>query len=184
MTDAQRRVDEQGRTVVTDRGEAAQLARGWLLLSAERPDVAALEWRERGAALLECGREFSVVRMQPEVVWAAVGSQRMADVDAELKRALDGPVFMSLYPHRYYALVPVNAGLRYEWAVQSRDDARFLGGDSVVAVPLPGRVEPDGARPYWCVPVREPGVVCSSDAVSRFLAHGRFRLAQKRGGQG
>lgn len=179
MTDAQRCVEEQSRTEVADRGERASLARGWLLLSAKRPDVAGREWHELGVALLECGEWFGVVRMQPEVVWAATGTERMTEVDAELARVLGGPVFMSLYPHRYYALVPTSAADRHEWKDQPRTDAKFLGQGSVVGVPLPGRTTPDGSRPYWCVPVTEPGELCSADAVSRFLAHGRLVLSQR-----
>lgn len=165
--------------MVADRGEQAATAREWLLLSANNPDAAATGWQELGVALLECGRKFSVVRMKPEVVWAAAGAHSMAQVDACLREILVGPVFMSMYPHRYYAFVPPAAAGRYEWTDQPRNDARFLGEGTVVAVPLPGRTEPDGARPYWSVPVTEPGRLCSPDAVSRFLAHGRLMLAQK-----
>jgi hypothetical protein len=165
--------------LVADRGERAQAAREWLLLSAEDPRAAVKGWQELGAALLDCGRRFAVIRILPEVVWAAAGTVSMAAVDEELARVLDGPVIMSLYPHRYYALVPVDAEHHPEWSGRVHDDAKFLSEGAVIAVPLPGRTEPDGARAYWSVPVTEAGKLCSPDVVSRFLAHGREVLARR-----
>jgi hypothetical protein len=173
MTDTHRCVDEQGRAVVEDPEDRVSLARGWLLMSAKDPGVAHREWQDLGVALVECGQEFGVVRMEADIVWAATGRRRMVEVDEVLAEVLGGPVFMSLYPHRYYALVPVEAARRYEWAVQRQRHVRYLGEGSVVGVPLVGLTAPDGSRPYWCVPVGEPGHVCSADAVSAFLARGR-----------
>lgn len=123
------------------------------------------------------------MRMDPEVVWAAAGTRRMVDVDQELGRVLGGPVLMSLYPHRYYALVPVETGQRDEWAIEHWTDARYLGEGSVIGAPLVGRTSPDGSRSYWCVPVEEPGDLCDPEAVARFLTLGRTRLRQEREGR-
>lgn len=180
MTEAQSCVDEQDRAVVDEEPQDwASLARGWMLMAAEDPEEAHRSWQELGVALVACGRKFGVVRMEAELVWAATGKQRMVEVDRALAEALAGPVFMSLYPHRYYALVPAAAAHRHEWAVQRHRDARYLGEGSVVGVPLVGLTAPDGARPYWCVPLGAPGDVCSADAVSQFVARGREVLGSR-----
>jgi len=180
MMDAHHCVDEQERAVVDD-PERLELVRDWLLSSAKDPQAAHQEWQELGVALLECGRKFAAVRMEADIVWAATGRRRMVEIDQVLGEELGGPVCMSLYPHRYYALVPTYTAHRHEWAGRHRQEhARYLGEGSVMGVPLIGRTAPDGARPYWCVPVRKPGRLCSPDAVSDFLARGRQAL----GGRG
>ncbi|WP_329217994.1 hypothetical protein OG352_17465 [Streptomyces sp. NBC_01485] len=165
-----------------DAARAAQAAQGWLLLAAKDQTRATKEWEELKAALLDCGRTFAVVKMQPEVVWAAAGTKRMEEADAYLAQVLHGgPVFVTLRPHRYYALVPAQTAERYEWKHQERKDAKFLGLGSFVAVPAPDLTEPDGARAYWSVPVGGAGALCSADAVSQLLAHGRYNLARESG---
>lgn len=66
-------------------------------------------------------------------------------------------MFVDLYAQRYYVLVPVSAGRRYEWAV---------------------RRDPEGVRSCWCVPMDGPGALAVPDAVSQLLAVARFRRAK------
>ncbi len=161
------------------RQEREQAARGWLLLSAEHPAQARREWDDSGIALLRCGALFAAVRVSGDLVRAAAGTGNTAKIDAFLAEALQGgPVFMDLYAQRYYVLVPVSAGQRYEWAARRDPEAEFLGRGCFLGVPRPDATEPEGVRSYWCVPMDGPGNLASPDAVSQLLAVARFRRAK------
>ncbi|MGK5499656.1 hypothetical protein ACSNOF_17170, partial [Streptomyces sp. URMC 125] len=69
----------------------------WLLSTTADPQAARSQWRESGLALLPCGSIFAAVRMPGDVVRAAAGTSRTGEVDAFLREALDGPVFVDCY---------------------------------------------------------------------------------------
>lgn len=154
----------------------------WLLRAADDDAAARRAWLDTGVALLSCGRIFSAVRMESAVVWAAAGTEDLAAVDRYLDRVLFGcPVFMTFNPHRYYALLPVNAAEQYEWVPRRQEqrlDAKLLSAGSHITVPMPERkAVPDDALPYWCVPPRRTGELGSPHAVLQLLTLGRYRIA-------
>ncbi|WP_051854724.1 hypothetical protein [Streptomyces sp. NRRL B-1347] len=156
-------------------GANAQSAETWLLRSAPEADRAMLEWHRGGIALLRCGQEFAAVRMAGALVEAAVGSKDLAQAAAYLCGALRGPVFMDLYPPRYYALVPPSTAPRPEWRV-GRQFVELLGGDTFLGVPRVDRVQPEGVHSYWCVPVDRSRGLCSVTGLDQLVARGRCRL--------
>lgn len=155
----------------------------WLLRAADDEAAAQRSWLATGVALLNCGEHFSAVRINAEVVWAAATTTDLQETDAFLFGALlGGPVFMDPKAHHYYALVSVGAAAQYEWvprrqAAKLRTDARLLAAGSCIGVPIPERTVPDGNQPYWCVPARDAGSLCSAHAVLQLLARGRFAVA-------
>lgn len=151
----------------------------WLLAAAQDMNQARTQWQESGIALLRCGGLFGAIRISADLVRTAAGTDNSRKIDAFLAEALQGgPVFVDLYAQRYYVLVPVSAGRRYEWAVRRDPEAEFLGRGCFLGVPRPDRTEPEGVRSYWCVPMDGPGDLAVPDAVSQLLAVARFRRAK------
>jgi hypothetical protein len=159
----------------------------WLLRAADDEAAAQKAWVDTGVALLNCGKLFAAVRMEGAVVWAAVGTEDLTEVDRYLAEVLFGcPVFMTFNPHRYYALVPANAAEQYEWVpkrqqLKQRLDTKLLSTGSYITVPMPERsTVPDRSISYWSVPPRRAGELCSPHAVLQLLALGRYRIAWQR----
>lgn len=157
----------------------------WLLRAADDEGAARKAWLNTGVALLNCGEVVAAVRIDAEVVWAAAGTQDLAEVDAFLFGALcGGPVFMDPKAHHYYALVSPLRAAGYVWSPRRPlpprgPDARLLSGGSYIGVPMPERIVPDGHLPYWCVPAGEVRTLCSPHAVLQLLSRGRFAVAQQ-----
>ncbi|MEW2117042.1 hypothetical protein AB0945_17970 [Streptomyces sp. NPDC005474] len=150
----------------------------WLLAAAQDMKEARTAWEQRnGIALLRCGGIFGAVRLSSDLVRAAAATEKTAEVDAFLGRALHGaPVFMDQFAQWYYVLVPVSTGRRREWRTSSlAPKAEFLGSNTFLGVPRPDATEPEGVRSYWCVSMDGPGALAVPDMVSQLVAVGRFR---------
>ncbi|MFF5972196.1 hypothetical protein ACFY7C_11825 [Streptomyces sp. NPDC012769] len=169
---------------VVSRQEREAAARAWLLLSTASVGDARKEWQRTGIALLKCGVLFSAVRMEAELVHAAVGSAEVTKVSDFLEVMLfGGPVFVDQGSARYYALVPPSVPLRREWADKlDAPYAECLGSGTYVGVPDPSRNSPHGALVYWTVPMKGPGSLCDPGAVAEFVERGRHLLRHAKAG--
>ncbi|MFD9903948.1 hypothetical protein [Streptomyces sp. NPDC059063] len=157
-------------------GTDAWTAETWLLRSALDAGKAARDWHVGGGiALLRCGVEFAAVRMAAALVRAAADSSDLDTAAAYLRGALHGPVFVDLYPCRYYALVPPGTEPRAEWG-RSRQLVELLGSETFLGVPRVEQTRPDGVRCYWCVPVDGSGALCSVSGLDQLVARGRGRM--------
>ncbi|OIJ88443.1 hypothetical protein [Streptomyces colonosanans] len=148
----------------------------WLLSATADNDRARAEWKESGVALLRCGTLFGAVRTSGVVVRAAAGTDRPREVDAYLAQVLAGPVFSDRVIDCYYVLVPPSAGTREAWAA-THEDAEYLGRGHYLGVPKVTAKTPQQGRSYWCAPMDSAGVLASPEAVSQFLAFGRYQMA-------
>ncbi|MET9818363.1 hypothetical protein [Streptomyces sp. NPDC006355] len=156
-----------------------QLAVGhWLLTAAEDREKALRQWDGQDVALLACGGIFSAVRAPAALVWAAVGTEDLDDVDDRLRKWFDGgAVFMDLHGLHYYALVPGSTASR--WRERDYPGVACLGRDHYLGVPAARSVERRG-RAYWCVPMDSPGDLCYVDEVTELLRTGQ--AARREGG--
>jgi hypothetical protein len=135
-----------------------------------------------GAAAL--GILFSAVRLPGDLVTAAAGVSRLADVDGFLDEVLDGgPVICDPRGHRYYALVPGSMPGRWrdaaeEWRTLG---VACLGRGTYLGVPKVQAVEfdPEGQISYWSVPMPSAAVLCRRLAVARLIAAGKCRMAEE-----
>lgn len=159
-------------------------AEAWLLQAADPPDEASLEWDNSHFALLRCGRIFAAVRIAGAVVTAAAGTEEADEVDAYLRAALIGSVFVDRDWNAYYALMPTRGSVRSAWSGRQADVA-YHGNDSTfLGVPRPTATPT--ARMRSCVPLTPGGGLCSPDAVSKVVLAGRFKILNVRvdvGGQ-
>jgi hypothetical protein len=165
--------------LVHSRQDREIAVRTWLLVAALDVSEATTQWQESGIALLRCGGIFGAVRISANLVRAAAGTDNTREIDAFLAEGLQGgPVFMDLCAQRYYVLVPVSTGQRYEWTSRRDPETEFLGRGCFLGVPRLEATEPKDVRSYWCVPMDGPGTLTVPDAVSQLLAVARFRRAQ------
>lgn len=145
----------------------------WLLKAAPDRRQALTEWAEDGITALECGREFSAVRIPAELIYAAAQGREPEAVDDYLHQALQGgPIFAGRYWHQYYALVRPGVAARWEHRGVS-----LLDRDVQLGVPHPALIRCTPGHPYWCVPLTGPGSVCETQTVAQLLDVGRLRLA-------
>ncbi|MET8830947.1 hypothetical protein ABZX40_29125 [Streptomyces sp. NPDC004610] len=159
--------------VVTGGGPERQLAVSqWLLSAAQDVDRARVHWQQGShLVLLACGGIFSAVRVPAHFVWAATGSEDLAEVDACLRTWFDGgAAIMDLHSHHYYFLVPTSAAP--SCADHPRSEAAVLGRDHYLGVPPVSLTEPGGCS-YWSVPMWGPGALCSMDEVEQLIQRGR-----------
>ncbi|MGW0824585.1 hypothetical protein [Streptomyces sp. NPDC002845] len=180
MSDEVRTPVEAGAGVLVHSRQDREVAvRSWLLTAAQDARQARTQWQESGMALLRCGGLFGAIRISGDLVRTVAGTDSSKKIDAFLADALQGgPVFLDLYAQRYYVLVPVSAGQRYEWAARRGPEAEFLGRGCFLGVPRPECTEPEGVRSYWCVPMDGPGDLAVPDAVFQLLAAARFQRAK------
>lgn len=166
----------EGAAVVTMRERHLAVSH-WLLQAAEDVHAARAMWEDAtsGIALLRCGGLIGAVRIPGRLVWAALGTRELEEVDARLVSWFyGGAVFMDLHSALYYALVPGSTYRRWEGA--EFQDVACLGADSYVGVPAPHLTEPRG-RAYWCVSPDGPGELCDVAEVWQLLHRGRAVLA-------
>lgn len=150
----------------------------WLLAAAQDVKEARKEWAVAGIALLRCGGIFSAIRVPAEVVHAAVGTDELHQVNANLSAALmSGPVFVDVASRRYCVLVPASAALQDVWKSRLVPEAECLGSRCFLGVPAPDATAPSDARSYWCVPMDSPGVLCVPQAVTQLVMTGRYQRA-------
>jgi hypothetical protein len=143
----------------------------WLLTAAQDRETARHQWDTQGVALLTCGGVLSAVRIPARLVWAAVGTDQLEEVDNHLRKWFDGgAVFMDLHALHYYALVPGSTPNR--WPEREYPGVACLGQDHYLGVPALDLLEPRG-RSYWCVPMDGPGDLCYVDEVTELLKAGR-----------
>ncbi|MEV7285067.1 hypothetical protein AB0O01_10995 [Streptomyces sp. NPDC093252] len=144
----------------------------WLLSAAQDVDRARVHWQQGShLALLACGGIFSAVRVPAHLVWAATGSEDLAEVDARLRTWFDGgAAIMDLHSHHYYFLVPTSAAP--SCGDHPRSDVAVLGRDHYLGVPPVSLTEP-GGRSYWSVPMWGPGALCYMDEVEQLIQRGR-----------
>lgn len=105
--------DDQGSqaTAVTTLRERELAVSHWLLSAADDPATARGQWKDQDVALLACGGVLSAVRVPAHLVWAAVGTENLSEVDEALRKRLDGgAVFMDLHASMYYFLVAAPPG--------------------------------------------------------------------------
>lgn len=160
-----------GPAVVT--GLERQLAVAhWLLGAADDRGLAREQWEALdGVALLACGGTLGAVRAPARLVWAVLGTEDLAAVDAGLRRWFDGgAAFMDLHSLLYYFLVPGSTAKH--WPREDFPDVECLGRDHFLGVPAVRLVEPRG-RSYWCMPMDGPGDLCYVDEVQELLRRGQ-----------
>jgi len=150
----------------------------WLLAAARDREEAREQWRQPdGIALLPCGQRFSAVRIPARVVWAALKTDVLRDVDERMNKWFDGgAVLMDLHSHMYYALVPSEA--EWTWTDRECPGVGLLGGNSLLGIPAVQRTEPRG-RAYWCMPMETPGDLCHLDEVEQLVTEGCRSLREK-----
>ncbi|TFV29708.1 hypothetical protein E4K10_49460 [Streptomyces sp. T1317-0309] len=145
--------------------------------------MACRDWKQSGVALLRCGPLFCAVRISAQLVHAAAGATDPNEVDAYLaacfprRPGVHGPDL-----HRYYALVRGDVAGGHRWKGHE-PHAVGLSAASFLGVPDPACVYPYDRASYWCVPVKEPGALCTPSAVEQLIVHGRLLLARRRGEQ-
>ncbi|MFD6551636.1 hypothetical protein [Streptomyces sp. NPDC058398] len=161
---------------------ADRAAADWLLDAADSAVRACIEWDKYGLALLQCGRIFAAVRISGRLVFAAAGTEELPAVEEYLAEMLRGPVFMDLYPHRYYALIPPQADIRSESARGRRGrEVAFLDGATFMGVPHPCvRAPVDAISMHWCVSLDPSGDLCAPDRVNQMISFARHRLLERR----
>jgi hypothetical protein len=159
-------------------GSVDHAVRDWLLTSAPSAEEARMSWDRFGVALLHCGVVFTTVRMDGDLVHAAADSSDPHTVSTCLAHALaGGPVVVDTHGRmRYYALVPVSAIGRPEWADERYAPAADCMTNGYVGIPRPGITTPDDCFTYWCVPMDRPGALCAPEAVSELVLYGMLRL--------
>ncbi|MFE4669398.1 hypothetical protein ACFRI7_31710 [Streptomyces sp. NPDC056716] len=145
----------------------------WLLGAAHDRKTVRGEWNGLGVALLACGDLFSAVRMPAHLVWAAVGTNELLQVDEALRRFFDGgAVFMDIHTNMYYALVPGTAASSWPWSDRDFPGVECLGRDTFLGVPAISRTKPV-KRAYWCVPMDSPGDLTYVEEVVDLLRLGQ-----------
>ncbi|WP_274559314.1 hypothetical protein [Streptomyces spiramyceticus] len=131
-----------------------------------------MEWDTGAPAMLRVGGLFDAVRIPSEVVRAAARSNDWAVIDGFLGEVLDGPVIHD--PHRwFYALVPPRTTEAWRSPF-----ARCLGGGAWLGVPRTDRTTLETSDPYWSVPLKSAGDLCSPHAVSELIDLGHRRLVE------
>ncbi|MEV0976548.1 hypothetical protein [Streptomyces sp. NPDC049915] len=154
-------------TSITTTAERQFAVKSWLLGAVKDRRAAREEWAAHDVALLHCGGIFSAVRIPSNLVWAAAGTEKLAAVDAFLRRWFtDGAMFMDLHAHHYYALVP--ASTARQWNARELPGVECLGHDHYLGVPAVRCTEPRG-RAYWCLSMDSPGCLCYVDEVEQLL---------------
>jgi hypothetical protein len=148
----------------------------WLLHAAKDESVGRVQWQEGGVALLQCGVQFSAVRIPASLIWAAARTEVLRRVDEWLRLQFgpDGSGFMDLHSHMYFLLVPPTT--ECYWTDRQLPGIEFLGRgrcDHYVGVPAVHRTTPVG-RGYWCLPMMSPGTLCHADDVEQLLESSRM----------
>jgi hypothetical protein len=118
-------------------------------------------------AVLPLGTRFDTVRIPVEVLYAALGTRNRSVVGPLLELALRGPVIQDS-ERWFYPLVPV--GGAPDWAAPA---GTYLAR-GWLGVPCTDRLAPPGM--YWCVPAREPGLLCELSRVAALVEAGSARL--------
>ncbi len=148
----------------------------WLLSAVRDREAARADWAETGVALIPCGTLFSVIRLPAALVHAAAGMTEAEAVDAHLRTALAGPVFVNRCRDLYYTLLPASMARR--WAAPSVEGIAVLGHGTFLGIPHPALTHPTPGRPYWPAPMDSPGVLCPPASVARLIAAGHARAWQ------
>lgn len=170
-----RKTNELAPGQIVTRAEREQAVGEWLLAAASDLKEACTGWAGMGIAALVCGGIFTAVRVPASVVYAAAGTSGPSDVAAYLADALHGgPVIVGAQGRHYYAMVPPSAALR-----RLPPGTECLSRGTLFGVPRPDFTEPErhSRSSYWAVPMDGPGALCSPDALSQLVAHGRYRHA-------
>ncbi|MEV4972202.1 hypothetical protein [Streptomyces scopuliridis] len=142
----------------------------WLTSSSRAPAVAHEAWQDRRPAMLRTGGSYDAVRMPLTLVHAAAESSAPDVVAGVLAEVLDGPVIC--HPGAwYYALVP--PGTCETWR---SSEALVRGRGAWLGIPRPDHTKPTPVTPYWAVPVKQTGKLCTPEAVAELLRVGRTRL--------
>jgi len=124
---------------------------------------------------MPCGDLFGAVRLELDLLHAAAGTHEWPAVADYTRRELGGgPVLAHPRSRHVYALISPAATRRW------KDDGgtEALGSGTYLGVPSPERTEPEGIDAYWLVPLRRPGVLCGTTALTRFLATARAARAR------
>jgi hypothetical protein len=161
------------RGVLTTRSERLMASGYWLLSAAESGPQARTEWDRNGAAWLRPGELFVAVTVPAGLVHAEVGLPRAEECAAPLAEVLaGGPLFYQrerlAREGTYTALLPASV-------------SRVWGQPGTVAhphrelllIPAPDRCEPAGERPWWVVPLGDPGLLCPPERLADLVALGR-----------
>ncbi|MFG2113666.1 hypothetical protein ACGFRB_13700 [Streptomyces sp. NPDC048718] len=168
-THGRRRIVET--TAVVTRVERRAAVAHWLLSAAPDQTTARAEWRDYGIAVLACGSVLSAVRVPGALVFAAAGTEDIAEADVFLSGWLDGgAVVMDISSRLYYFLVP--ASTRCWWEPKEYPLVECLGQGAYLGVPVVSHTTPDG-RAYWAVGMDSPGDLCWPDEVASLLRRGQ-----------
>ncbi|SEO55272.1 hypothetical protein [Actinacidiphila rubida] len=147
----------------------------WLLTAVTSPARTREHWAAGQVALMPCGDLFGAVRLDVDLLHAAAGTAEWPDVGDYMRRELGGgPVLAHPRSRHLYALISPAATRRW------KDDggAEALGGGTYLGVPSPERIEPEGLHAYWLVPLRRPGALVGTTALTRFLTDARSAQAR------
>ncbi|WP_158712318.1 hypothetical protein [Streptomyces sp. NRRL F-5135] len=130
------------------------------------------DWWLGRPALLRGGQIFDAVRVQPELVHAAVGSSTPADVATSLARRLSaGPVICDRGIW-YYALVPPGTTTSWRSALGT-----IRGRGAWIGVPALDRThQTHPVHPHWIVTPRWPRRLCDPEDVAELLRAGQHQL--------
>ncbi|MEV6548960.1 DUF6415 family natural product biosynthesis protein [Streptomyces sp. NPDC051597] len=143
----------------------------WLASALDTPSKAWLGWERGGTAMPPTGRAFDAVRISAEIIHAVAQSGHPDVVRPCLDRLVDGPVIHDAYGVgvSYYVLVPVGARIEH-----TGTDAPVLAHGTYVGVPDVHRTARPG--PYWLLPPRGVGDLCTPTGVGRLIRLGRQRI--------
>lgn len=143
----------------------------WLARAQPEPAQVWRDWHAVGLAMLPLGRIFDAACLPEGLVHAAVGTADPQEVAARLAEVMHAPF---IYDGRrmggaYYALVEKRD--RPAW--RHHDVAPLMGRGTFLGVPKLSRREP----PYWVVPPRFTGDLCTRQQIAGLVMLGRERLA-------
>ncbi|MFE6103619.1 hypothetical protein ACFVQ4_27150 [Streptomyces laurentii] len=158
------------RIAVVTREERRRAVAHWLLSAAPDQVAARVEWETYGVAVLACGGVLSAIRVPAGLVFAAAGTEDIAEADVFLSDWLDGgAVVMDITSRLYYFLVPVST--RCWWEPKEFPGVECLGRGAYLGVPVVSHTVPQG-RAYWAVAMDSPGDLCFPDEVGALLHRG------------
>ncbi|MFC0843312.1 hypothetical protein ACFH04_06115 [Streptomyces noboritoensis] len=145
----------------------------WLASAHDVPAQARREF-DVGIALVPTGAKFDAIRLPAPIVHAAAGNEDPDAVAVFLAETLPGgAVIHDAYGVGvwYYALVP--PGTYTDWQVP---DVECLRPGTWLGVPRLNLTARPG--PYWALPPRTVGSLCTADAVADLVALSQNRLRQ------
>jgi len=137
----------------------------WLAGLHSRPAEAVAEWTRQGVALLPMGGSVCAIRLDSQLVHAAMATEVPEEVASGLARNVQGPVAFDRRGGAYYTFVDATAAA--SWDLEA---VPCLGAGVYVGVPALDRVGP--AAPYWVVQPRYAGHLCPVNAVRALVAAG------------